>query len=392
MVLCPSGGVPKVDSPAAVSISPAYMDSYLPAALQWLAPFLQYIPPINVNLADFCAVEPLDAPIISFEDLFALVTGNVFSDVALATQKITQVLHRYVWDNYCECGGSDPPPAAYTPPTEPADIPSVNPPGPTPTGVCDYFDGGAHAMTAGNYNTNGGSYYTFPLAATSVRFTFIHTSAGTHSHGDMTFQIRWADENFNTVSGYNINKVVPADSTVQYDVLLPPRAHNVSMEYVVDPTVVLIDDIMQGTASFYCGGFPGVGNQPCGADPISLAKLQEILELVKLIQRQAVPFAYVEGSSHTGLSGSGVLDVQGLIGAKIISTIPGRAGVTAGDPDLVYDIGRVSWGNADGYSTKQYIETTPQLTFPPVAGQYTKLAYTLAPDVTAEIVELVREP
>jgi len=51
------------------------------------------------------------------------------------------------------------------------------------------------------------------------------------------------------------------------------------------------------------------------------------MAMVTLIQRQAAPFGYVPGAIHAGLTGTGVIAIQGLIGCKVdITTLPTQLG------------------------------------------------------------------
>jgi hypothetical protein len=119
----------------------------------------------------------------------------------------------------------------------------------------------------------------------------------------------------------------------------------------------------------------------------------QILTAVTLVQRQAVPFAYVPGTAHNGLSGHGELSVSGLLGAKITpSAIPSWAGVVSGDPDALWLDSWINWGNADGWTSREFLRASPYVSLPQLAGQFTKIGYSLAPGLTVDLVELLREP
>jgi hypothetical protein len=141
------------------------------------------------------------------------------------------------------------------------------------------------------------------------------------------------------------------------------------------------------------GGSGGSFVTPCVTDPATMALLEQILQYVTLIQRQAVPFAYVAGTVHSGLTGSGTIAVQGLIGAivEITSTLGDTIGEAAGDPPFLYSAGWLNWGSVDGYIPRQFLEATTTLSLPPEAGAYTSLNYSLPPGVTVTITELSRE-
>jgi hypothetical protein len=124
-----------------------------------------------------------------------------------------------------------------------------------------------------------------------------------------------------------------------------------------------------------------------------MALLQNIADLVKLIQRQQVPFAYVQGTDHPGLTGKGEISVQGLWGVKITpSNVPPGTGVDIGDPDTLWLDSWINWGNADGWSAREFLRSSPYISTPNFAGQYTKIGYSLEPQLTVDLRELVREP
>lgn len=145
----------------------------------------------------------------------------------------------------------------------------------------------------------------------------------------------------------------------------------------------------------YCGTTPGGGGgsiNPCPPDPVVQMLLDNILSLVTLIQRQAVPFANVDGAVHAGLSGSGEISVQGLIGCRVtLTATPSNVGIESGDPLTVWNAGWINWGDAHGFLKREFIATSPFQTFPRAAGQYTRIGYSLSPGVVATVTEIVRE-
>jgi hypothetical protein len=115
--------------------------------------------------------------------------------------------------------------------------------------------------------------------------------------------------------------------------------------------------------------------------------------LVTLIQRQAAPFGYINGTSHAGLTGTGSIAVSDILGLSVSFT--GGSGVIGreiGHPDTLFDAGWLNVGDASGFRSRERIRTNPWVWFPPAAGEITVVGYTLAPLVTATITELIREP
>jgi hypothetical protein len=143
----------------------------------------------------------------------------------------------------------------------------------------------------------------------------------------------------------------------------------------------------------YCGTTPGVQQPCCPPDATTQATLNAILKIATLIQRQGDPFGYVSGTVHTGLSGNGAIALQGLLGVKVLpSAIPPPAGLEVGDPDSLWLDSWIRWGNADGWTQREFLTASPFVSLPALAGQYTRLGYTLGLGLLVDVTELVREP
>lgn len=128
----------------------------------------------------------------------------------------------------------------------------------------------------------------------------------------------------------------------------------------------------------------------------SVAALQMELQVdyqeTVLIQRQKVPFGYVPGVLHTGLTGAGTFDVQGILGLSIESTtIPPYLSATMAPVNSYFKLGEVAWGTADGFEPRRIITHNPHL-FTDIDGDVTQVAYLFESGVTANILELLREP
>lgn len=113
---------------------------------------------------------------------------------------------------------------------------------------------------------------------------------------------------------------------------------------------------------------------------------------VDLIQRQKVPFGSIAGEVHSGLTGSGTLAVQGILGLSVDPTgWPSYLGQDPTTPPAYFDFGRVAWGDANGWIGSQMIRHNPTLILP-IDGLVTSVGYTFGEGVTATITELTREP
>lgn len=113
---------------------------------------------------------------------------------------------------------------------------------------------------------------------------------------------------------------------------------------------------------------------------------------VTLIQRQSVPFAYVPGMLHSGLSGGGTIAIAGVLGLQVHSTaIPGTLSSDMAPVVSYFKLGELALGNGDGYLARRIV-THPKHLFLDLDADLTTVGYLFEPGVVADILELVREP
>lgn len=302
------------------------------------------------------------------------------------------VTRAFLWYRLCECT-SGATPSAPAAPSAPANLPAVN-----PTGVVNLPLATPCASTNWNVsNTCGGNNWTGirPVDlggrnVTSARLTLLNTIfSGVGYSGQI--QAVWTDS---------------TGATLRTD--SKPFAAGVTTVLITGAApigAVKLDGRLAGaggtgcsnidyTTEIFCNGdVPGGTQTPCcPPDPVLTARVNQILDLVTLIQRQSVPFGYVAGATHAGLTGAGALSVSGLLGCKVdMTTIPASYGQSVGTPVEHFDLGFVTFGSPDGYPSSMRLEHQPTLFLPARCGAYTNLAYTLAPGVVATITELHRE-
>ncbi len=114
--------------------------------------------------------------------------------------------------------------------------------------------------------------------------------------------------------------------------------------------------------------------------------------VAQLIQRQAVPFAYVPGAIHSALSGGGEFSVVDLIGLAVsLDVIPAGHESGSTDPVTYHQLGKISLGTANGWRRSWQPTHNPYLILP-VAAAFTKVGYQFTGGVIATITELIREP
>ena len=125
-----------------------------------------------------------------------------------------------------------------------------------------------------------------------------------------------------------------------------------------------------------------------------LAMEVQTRQMVDLIQRQEVPFAYLIGTVHSGLSGSGSISVQGILGLLVqVSTVPAGWGQSADNPQRYIPApAEVSVGDSAGLQDTHFAHFTEELVFPRYMGTATVVEYQFKPGCGGAITELVREP
>lgn len=381
----------------------------------WLFDFASYLAPQQIDPAQFCSVDPPADPGITALDLAQLLMVGSIQQLPAAL-KVAQLFRRYLWYEICQCdsGPQPTPPAA---PTEPAGAPNVNPPVappvqvagcaditrtlvPSETHVVDGTAGQQVYDMLGEFLTVVGPNATrvtghpqpthqLPAGTTHVEFS-LHTNAGGFDGSTVVGEMVFYNSAGTGVSNFSF--------------VLPPNGGDFApARFAVGATAV--NAIMNWTHSahanadvtirvrFFCNGAtnPTVP-QPCPPDPYVQGLLNQILGLVTLIQRQAVPFAYVEGVTHSGLTGNGEIDVAPILGIRVLITSDTDAvGLTVGHPDTFWQAGWLRWGDASGFAERKFIDASPLTWFPQPAGQFTRIGYSLPPGVEIEIRELVRE-
>jgi hypothetical protein len=122
------------------------------------------------------------------------------------------------------------------------------------------------------------------------------------------------------------------------------------------------------------------------------AQLGFVRSDVQLIQRQAVPFGYVVGAVHGGLTDSGTLTVANILGIRVVfTTIPSRFGRNETVIPEYIELGYVSFGTSDGFLSARVLTHERELVLD-VPGDITQVNYDLQAGIVADIAELLREP
>lgn len=360
----------------------------------WAVPFAAYLGLINYDLTTFCASDPPPVPNITAADAAALLTVLDPIGHTQAVAKFEQLVGAYAWHSLCDCDAvpTPPPPAA---PAAPPGLPQINPPAVAPPQLPATPCFVTPAFTRG-VNAAGGNW---PFASglglggrgiTSLQMV-IHTTVVQAPGWSTTFMVQQMTINNNVTTVVRTDNIeVPAGQDMT--VVLPMMAGVDKVQFIQGGGTgggITNGSVLQ---NYFCGGtYPGSTLTPCPPDTVAQGLLQQILELVKLIQRQKAPFAYVPGTRHNGLTGNGQFAVQGLLGVSVIlATLPPYLGNLAGDPPELFDVGYVTLGTADGWHRSVRIDHSPTLVLP-IEGSETLLGYSLSPGVVVDVLELRRE-
>jgi hypothetical protein len=121
------------------------------------------------------------------------------------------------------------------------------------------------------------------------------------------------------------------------------------------------------------------------------AQLSYLRTDVRLISHQHVPFDYLTGAVHSGLTGNGDFAVSAILAVSVqLTTMPYALGTEAGDPTAYFQAGWIASGTADGFRLSTPVRHNPQ--WIDVQFDDTIIGYSLPPGAVAEITEFSRSP
>lgn len=428
MSFCPSGiSGPKAGVADLVAYNGTVLAGFIEAALgPGAIPLAALVGVLSWDTPTFCASDPPAIPTFTAGDVASLFTESItgVSVDPTADARFEQLLEHFAWYQLCECKtSSTPASSSFTWPGGATINPTSTSPSANPCGSVKYglnfnnFD--FQSVVSGNtWDIGDLASRMFPnmptksVTSSAWSHTVTAIDIGATPPTQLTLQfgpITSADSNSasshivikgytsslteitgniaeilfsgNNIAGHTTPQTVAVPSTTRYITILS----SVTDGFNTRTAEIDVDFLCSGSTTF---------NSPCcPPDPVAQQLLQRILTLTTLIQRQVAPFAYVPGTLHSGLSGSGELTVNGLLGLKVSpTTIPSHFGSETGDPDSLWLDSWIRWGNADGWSQREFLTAAPFVSLPNLAGQYTKIGYTLAPGIVADFLELAREP
>lgn len=389
--LCGGGtSGPKVGVAAVVDYSSGLIASILASrGVGWLIPVIPLagLPPLI--LSSFCGSDPPAVPTFTSAETNALTQLQFGADFDSGLSKLADLILHSIWYDACQCTSGSL--TTFPTVTQPAGTPIFQPPVPQVATPCKTLQIPNLVLTSGQDFFRGSLDYT-GLDVTGFRLTPL-TSVASAPGPNVTFRFLSQYQAGSTVTTLHSDDFAWNHAFTQsFNYPAWPGANNLEVEIIA-----AVAGGSTNTSVFmeaFCGVVPGGVQTPCcPPDTATQSYLDIILKMVTLIQRQAVPFAYLPSTTHPTLSGAGSFDISGLIGASIqVTTLPTPIGREGTSPTEYFDMGFVTFGTPDGWPTSYRLERDNQVVFPRGCGLYTTIAYDLHPGVVVTITELVREP
>ena len=419
MPLCPYGSVPKSGAPPFVWLTWLDAQTWLGSVFAKLS-FLSYlVPPVLKEINSFCATEPPQPVAPNNADLVAAAfDGQKFEALI---QYIKDAIYWWVWSNNCVCN-----PNPATPPTCTA-------------GWSSSFVPAAVGPLGAQYEV-GTRFTSLQVGAQFSGFRIWTPQAYTYAVGLTLWTAAGAVVTSTTISagipsGYHTYSVTPVTLTAGADYIVSYclQPGFLFCEDAAAPANDVVANWINHLATAGCGNFPATttggweGIQPIlcvAAGPTTPAAppvpsvttpdfpeegscttqdvcnlAQQLLQsvtllrsMVDLMQRRLLPFAWILGTPHTGLTGTGAISVQDVIGAAVSMTVPGGWGSTAETPRrLIPSAGSLQGSDGTSYSDNFQLHYESELIF---FGQSwaTGIRYNFRPGVTVTLTPLLPEP
>lgn len=115
-------------------------------------------------------------------------------------------------------------------------------------------------------------------------------------------------------------------------------------------------------------------------------------QLVTLLQRYSLPFAFVLGPLHAGLTGTGSLTMPRLLGVKMELTAQNIGHPSLpGNPEYLWNQGWVSWDTPDGMLQELRVTRAEQVWLPRGAQLGGSFKWKLDAGVSMDLTELIAE-
>ncbi len=405
MATCPTGASVKagIDPATQVLVDRSLWETVTGTASSWLDPILDQFEWSTIRADQLCALNLDDPPLPSVGDIAAALLRDPSSLLTLISW-VRDKLRYVAFSNTCTCNppGAGVPCTTYLPTFKTADC----------TYATSAIGPNSCYVNSGSEGLPAGAPYTVAIPAGQHRVTFQVLLPAPYNGAWEIYSAGLAENVFtHGISGSMVNVVthdMPLSAAAMTIVLI-----RTGFSTILDTPCRIDFQPIPGSEPACGSTTPPVPVQPTQPPLLKLppswlcanigdicVRLQQISDRlewarrdVTLIQRQKVPFAYLLGTSSSGLTGSGDIAVQAILGLSVsLTTVPVSWGRTADVPArLIPKAGAVQLKTADGYTDELQLHYLQQLLLD-VPGDITQVHYSLRPGIVATIQQLLREP
>lgn len=392
MVICTAGSAPQASAPVRYRVTDADLQLWLGTAYGKLSPgFWSYWFGKEYTIATVCATDPPAAPSISDADVDAL--GNPLGFL-LTRQKFDDFIANAVWSKFCACNGvagvdyctyisntyngsaygtsALPPGSAYqNNPAVPVNQWHLQIVFDCPAGIDFYWEVYGPGLPEATWTGRTGTSFAGPLIIERDLPSQWAANSGAFVVAPVNTSDRAAFVGKSVTWKFKNTAVQPSCSAAPITYPTPTAPTLPTTPTYPTPTACTTDQL--------CKMLQTVSDQ-----------LKANTDLVTLIQRQGVPFAYIPAGTFAGLTGSGEVAVSGILAVSVDASDHPLTSVEFGHPSERFDNGWINLGDADGWFARVQLGPHPTL-IPSVPAFVTKVGYTLPPGVTATLRTFKRE-
>lgn len=399
MAGCPSGATvkPGVDPTATIIVDRSTWATMVGAATTWFDEWLAFLQPKEMLVSDLVAANPNDPPLPSPAELISAISPPYLGIPAVLDYMLAKLTY-YEFTQVAVCNGV--PGVGYcttrtfTPSTYTSNVGTA----------CGSNSGWLFYSTDAVNQFPAGQHYlhvtmTDPAPSTGCCFSIYgdqdlteHThsfSAGQSIAFDRSFDSlsHWFEIMYRSNDGTNtwlLGKTLKFEFKNAYfepvctGSTTPPPTPSTPTQ---PTTIVLPPTLSCGTTADLCTAVRQLDQ-----------RLTQIYNLVTIIQRHSVPFAYVPGAVHSGLTGTGSFAISGLLGLRVqlSSTHPGEP-ILPGNPPYLWDQGWLSVNDSNGLLEEKRLTRTGMEWFPKFCETATSFNWSVAAGVVMVVTELEAE-
>jgi hypothetical protein len=358
--------------------------------LAWLIPVIPLVGLPPLVLDNFCSTDPPAVPTFTEDEANALLNLQFGPTFDTAAEKFRDLVLNLLWYQSCECASGTPSP--FVPPSQPAGAITTYYPSGQAGGPCQTFEV-EDLVYQPNTSLDRGQLRLLETGEPYVVRATLRTSVATAPGIFVEFQLKFENDAAGITSLYTYALTLgPAQTVIRYFPIYP---NSTDVDVSIHALAGSGETSAGATLELFCSGAspntPGPSTGP--NDVAGTAVLEQLLALVKAVQRNYAPFGYIRGVSHTGISGSGSIAVSRILGVDVaVTAVPAGKQELLGNPPYIKDLGWLSVSEADGMIQERRLAQHDFTWFPQLAPLATSVNYALQPGVVVTITELLPEP